>query len=310
MFVPLNLGYKILNIFVEKKDINQIILYNKTQVLIKEKDNITKKEIKDFFSVSNPFYVIYDKMGSKIDLYYYNNLVTSFNSFHNFPRVLGSFLLLLSSDMMNVKVFSIKSMKEIFNVSTKDFITSFASSENGKYLLIGDMNSDIYVYRENESPFKFSIKASKINYIRGLYIDNYGNFVGVGGIYPDIVFKGNVNNVKKIDFFSIASLPRRGISLKLLGDDFLVEGEDYFYLYIRGEIFSFKKKGSFIDFLPGKNKGEYILVENKNREYFIRLLSLSKTVYTIQIASDFLPFIYNKDGKPYVYFYDFGVVTW
>jgi len=313
MFLPIKIQENIKFIFLNNETLDNYIIYNKNSIVINTKEYQEEKIIKDYFDISNNYYIIYDKMGTNLELYKYKDVIKSFKSSNNYPRIINNFLFLFSSDMMSVKVFSIDELKELFNISTNDIITSYNVSKNNKYIIIGNMSGDLFIYDTyTKKPFRISIKESKNNYIRSLYIDDEGNFTGIGGIYPDIIFKGSITTIEKnkIKTIKMPTLPRKKIYIKTFDRTIFTEDQNFIYIINdKNETMNkIHKTGTIFDILK-KDNNEYVIIEKKENIFYIKHLINTKVIYIVEVNSDYYPLADDKNNLK-ILFHKIGSLTW
>lgn len=299
-------GYFKNNSYLSLSDIKTLNFFGKKSFVV---------PIEEFADFSDQgYYVKYDKMGMKISLFYQETLLQEWVKKYNYPRLVYPYLFLFSSDMSKAEVFRVDAKdfkKTVQTLYSKDMFTSWAVSEKGNLFILGDLSGTYFIYDfKNTKLYQKSMEKSRINYIKGVSINEAGGYLVEGSLYPEMLVVGNIHEEKK-DFYQF---PPTGRSKRLILDFSrfaVIEKESGFFIFDkkRKKISEFRNGGQLYG---GKeffyqNKNYLLLMSFKKSRISADLFIENRFLYSITLEKIGVPVIYSEGSKMFI-FWDKGVI--
>lgn len=140
--------------------------------------------------------VNYDVQGN-INIYSNQNLIVQLSLQNSFPRIVNPYIIYISENQTHINIAKISSPKNILkSMDTRNTIIAWASSKDGHYLAVGDLEGYVYVY-DNFANKIFSFKDDEIPAIQGLSIGGKSDLYVVGGYESKKLLMYNITSHKK-----------------------------------------------------------------------------------------------------------------
>ncbi len=273
----------------------------------------------------NGLYITYDTGGNNVRLSFLDKELAFWENKSTFPRLKYPYLFLFNKDMTTVDIVDadLPHFLPAYTLKADGMITSWDVSHNGKYLIIGDLTGAYYVLKSRplllqivKSIYKVfnkqikikrfdlvkkKFKTSRVNYIKGISINDTGKIVGLGCLYPKVIFLEDFKNKdEELHILKAPSLGRKKRKIFQFEKNVIIEKENGFYFYNKEEHL----------LIPHTNLAQIYDVQKMiiNDQYFLVILSKTENstkvevfmnyqfMYDIYIKNSYLPQFYqNKD---------------
>jgi len=280
-------------------------------------DNHKKEEVPflDYIDPgTNGYFALYNKMGSLVEVYHQNKLLTSFQNRFVYPHIAYPYLFLFSSDLCKAEIYQLSSLKNALgSIHTKDIISAWSSSPKGEYAILGDLSGQYHIFAPSAHNFKtYTLKESRLNYVKGVEISDDGSYSVLGSLHPEVFVLGNVyQGISKI--YHLPSTGRKQQKIIHLNSYMLLEKTGGVFIFDKNKKKLYQHQASdYYRFYSGiefeKNKQSFLaLLFKKGNETRVELFLNHLYLYTVFINTPSIPQFYQEENKSFVIFEEGGI---
>ena len=164
---------------------NHLAYYNRTGEITYQ----LRLDENNFFSSSDDYYLLYQKVGEFVRLYTKTGEEVWSLATFGYPHIspLSNMIMILSSDNSFISLYDLN--KNLLQSKTYlgSLVTDFKFSSFDGSLLLGTMDSRLFYYdHSGELVFAKDLTDSRFNYVKTTYISNQGNYLlAINGLQPE-----------------------------------------------------------------------------------------------------------------------------
>jgi|GEM_PF-1248679 len=240
-----------------------------------------KKGIEDeFIQANSNFYIIYKKVGDKVEIYSpKGQLISTINTF-GYPYIINErpIFAIIKTNGMGFSLYNINGNILIGEKNFTSIISSISTDENNN-VLVSTIDGKTYFYsNKGELVFENYCEDTKIIITKSSTVNNNGEELAIcSGLYPEYIeiFKlDNLKKIRRIAKYNTKTNFRYKIFMRFFDNRLYYEGINNmnYYDLSRKKNGSFKIKG-FINEIDFNDNGDILIVTSHNDINYITMYS-------------------------------------